>query len=100
LGGESGAISKGYYDNSGEYFAQAASYLNNYEKLKIYIPNNFESFKYLSKHEILLNPDGADYFIFSLDSKRYQTPDLTCGPLEKSFGPRFDEPVVYIYKCK
>ena len=99
LGGEYGAIKAGAFDNNGEYFAQAALYLNQFEKTKICIPNNTEAFKYFSKHEITFTPEEAGYAVYSIDSGRHEAPSEYCGPLFKTFGPKFEKPVIYVYKC-
>jgi hypothetical protein len=99
FGGQEKAIKMGLYDNSGEYFAQAAFYLNRYEKVKVFIPDNFESFKFFSRNEMAMNPMEADYALISLDTERQVAPTYFCGPVEKAFGPRFEDPVVFIYRC-
>ena len=101
FGGEKQALYMGVYDNSGEYFAQAASYLNakgrnNYA----YIPNNIESFSYYYKGSIQREKDvETNYVVVSLDEDRKYFNDYGCQNLEKSLGPKNGFVSVQIYSC-
>lgn len=99
IGGEKSALKNGYYDNSGEYFAQAAFYLNDKKTYQVFVPNNFETFKYFYKGETTYNFDGADYELISKDTSRKVANNKYCNNLEMTFGPKLDPPVVYLYKC-
>lgn len=101
LGGEKTALKLALYDNSGEYFAQSAMYLNSLARPVVYVPNNNESFSYFYKGSTVISyEDGVSYYVASLDYDR-TTPfsDARCPMLEKTFGPHFEPPVVYVYKC-
>ncbi|MFC1722487.1 ArnT family glycosyltransferase, partial [Patescibacteria group bacterium] len=71
LGGTSVSVKHGFYDNSGEYFAQAARYLNSKSRnVNTYVPNGESSFKYYYKGKFVFNAKDADYIVTSLDSTR------------------------------
>jgi len=100
FGGTKGAINSGLYDNSGEYFAQAAAYLNNKGRdVNTYVPNGYESFSYFYKGNAQREfSNETKYVIRSYDMSRSSVVETVCSDLEKSFGPA-NFPIVYIYKC-
>ncbi len=94
------AISWGVYDNSGEYFSEAARYLNKYGRDNtVYIPNGAASFKYYYGGSIT---DGQksdyDYYVTSLDQDRKITLLDKCLILENYFGSK-EQKVVFVYSC-
>ncbi|KKS22808.1 MAG: hypothetical protein UU80_C0002G0040 [candidate division WWE3 bacterium GW2011_GWA1_41_8] len=101
LGGTKKAMDLGIYENSGEYFSDAAFYLNGLGRDKyVYIPNNFESFSYYYKGNIQRDlGETTDYIVASLDFDRRNIEYVQCPVMEKSFGPK-NTPVVFIFKCK
>jgi len=102
FGGAKKALHLGVYENSGEYFAQAATYLNDKGRDNlVYIPNNIESFNYFYKGDTQIDPiDPSDYIVSSLDKDRKDIDSLQkCGQLEKTLGPK-NFPALYIFKCK
>lgn len=112
LGGTKKALEMNLYDNSGEYFAQAAFFLNQQGREKfvsISPDNNIDSFRYYYKGKITHNiNDNTDYVLKSLDYNRQDESELLkndekalqkCHNLEKAFGPK-DYNVVFIYKCE
>jgi len=101
FGGAKKALDLGVYENSGEYFAQAAFYLNGKSRnMLVYIPDNIESFNYYYKGNVenILEKE-PDYIVSSLDKDRKSDNDLQkCGQLDKTFGPGGFN-AVYVYKC-
>jgi len=100
FGGTKRALDLNVYENSGEYFAQAASYLNKKGRdINTYVPNNVESFSYFYKGNLQgeLNSQ-TNYVVGSLniDRKKFNYPG--CKKVEAAFGP-VDKNVVYIFKC-
>lgn len=102
LGGTRSALGLGIYDNSGEYFAQAAFYLNKKGRdISVYIPDNFESFSYyFGGNKQREFSSQTDYVVKSIDIDRSITTDINCPVVENSFGPKDYKHVVYIYKCR
>lgn len=90
-------IKNGYYDNSGEYFNQAAAYLNTKEDIRVYVPNNFDIFNVYFRSEYSKTLDGADYMLLSLDIDRPEIFIPTCT-VDKEFGP-VTYKSVFVYKC-
>jgi len=102
FGGTKRAVETGLYDNSGEYLAQAAMYLNTKGRDKnVVIPYNIESFSPYYKGRVSMDDTGdfanPDYIVASLDSTR-KSLELPCTTVDKTFGPR-DFPVVYVFSC-
>jgi len=100
FGGTKTAIKLGLYDNSGEYFAQVASYLNGKGRdINVYVPNNVESFSYYYKgnlqHEF---NEETNYIVRSLYMNRNEFVEPNCPTIEKSYGIGID--IVRIYTCK
>lgn len=101
LDGFNGAMKVQVYDNSGEYFAQTASYLNSIgPDAVVYVPDNIESFLFYFKGTVVreFNPD-VDYVIRSVDWNRRQVWDENCPQIEKIFGPS-NISIVTIFKCE
>jgi hypothetical protein len=101
LGGTEKALSLGIYDNSGEYFSQAALYMNKYGRdVYTYVPDGFSSFNLLYKGKIQREyTDYTSYVIRSYDMQRMVVTDAKCKKLVKSFGPKNTTPIVYIWGC-
>lgn len=100
FGGTKQALKLDLYDNSGEYFAQAATYLNEKGRDKnVYVPNNIESFSYYYKGNLQgsLN-ENTDYIVRSLYMNRNEFIEENCPILEKAYGVGVD--VLRIYSCK
>ncbi len=103
LGGTQTALRLGIYDNSGEYFAQAATYLNDKGRDKYtFVPNNIESFSYYYKGNLQIVLDkNTNYVVESIDiDRKTLRPPPTCPTLEKSFGHQGYEKIVGVYKCE
>lgn len=100
VGGTESAISQGVYDNSGEYFAQAAFYLNTKGRdITVYIPNGKSSFRFFFKGTLVNQADsGTDYVVASYDLTRTQLDTYGCTQLDKAFGSR-EKAVVFVYNC-
>jgi len=101
FGGARTALNLGVYENSGEYFAQAAFYLNNKRKANVYVPDNYEPFKYFYRgNTAAYFYPSAEYVVTSVDLDR-KTPRIVdgCQKLEKTLGPKFEMPYVYIFFC-
>ena len=101
FGGVKTALNMGVYENSGEYFAQSAFYLNSKGRADVYVPDNYESFKYFYQGNTLRDFSGsAKYVITSVDFDR-KTPRIIagCEKLEKTFGPKGLIPLVFTYAC-
>jgi len=102
FGGAKTALTLGVYENSGEYFAQSAFYLNTSGRGDVYVPDNYESFKYFYYGTTLRDPSpSAKYAVTSVDFDR-KVPRVIpgCSDLVKTFGSKFSIPAVYIYACQ
>jgi len=101
VGGTKQALKLGVYDNSGEYFSQAALYLNSYGRdVYTYVPDGFSSFNLLYKGKIQRDrSDYTNYVIRSYDMQRLDVEDIKCKRLVNSFGPKNTTPIVYIWGC-
>jgi hypothetical protein len=98
LGGTTKALSLGVYGNKGEYFSEAARYLN--EKGRdtyAWVPNNHNSLAYYFKGNLEQVHTGETNFVVISINNLDKKPE-SCGVFEKGFGPRNIE-VVQIYKC-
>lgn len=102
FGGSKTALSLGVYENSGEYFAQSAFYLNSLGRVDVYVPDNYESFKYFYYGTTLRDfSPSAKYAVTSVDFDRINPRVIPgCSDLVKTFGPKFSIPAVYIYACQ
>lgn len=101
FGGTNSAIELGIYDNSGEYFAQAAYYLNEKgREINTYVPNGRSSFVYFYKGNLVNQVDSStNYVVSSLDLTRKEFNNYECSTLEKTFGSR-EKSVVAVFSCK
>ncbi len=98
FGGTINALNLGLYTNSGEYFANAAFYLNKKGRdVKTYLPSNYETFSYYYKGKAFRNfSDDMNYVVVSIN--RLNRVPSKCNTPEASFGSRlFKE--VFIFKC-
>jgi hypothetical protein len=100
IGGEKQALKNGFYENSGEYFAQAAKYMNSKPRKEIvYVPDNFESFSYFHKGTRTREfSSNVQYVVNSVDFDRKEPNNYGCTNLEKTFGPSGFN-AVYIFSC-
>ncbi len=98
FGGQKNALNLGIYDNSGEYYLQAADYLNDLQqKFVVFVPYNIESFSYYYKGVTVREfSKSVGYVVKSIDWDRKELKDNTCPVLEKSFGT---ENIVGVFKC-
>ena len=101
FGGTSQALKMGFYDNSGEYFAQAAGYLNTKgTSIHTFVPDNIESFSVFFKGESqTVFDEKTNYILRSLDTDRKYFESPLCSTLEKSFGSK-EYKVVNVYLCR
>lgn len=89
----------GFYENSGEYYAHAARYINQKGRdINVYIPNNIDSFKPYYKGKITDDVAAADYIVFGLDFDRKSFPLFTGCRIEKYFGNKIYSPLA-VYTC-
>ncbi len=100
FGGTGSAIKLGIYDNSGEYFAPAALYLNDKGRdAYTCVPNNFDSFFPFYEGNAQMDCDGKTSFVVqSIDTTRPMFTGYGSCVLERSFGA--DVPVVAVYRCR
>jgi 4-amino-4-deoxy-L-arabinose transferase-like glycosyltransferase len=100
FGGAPKAIEIGLYDNSGEYFSDAAFYLNDKGRnTKVWVPNGVISFQPYFKGKLVKSlTDKPNYVVVSYDSSRKQLQNYGCEEKEKSFGSK-EYDIVHIYKC-
>jgi len=101
FGGVKTALNMDVYENSGEYFAQAAFYLNSLGRADVYVPDNYESFKYFYQGNTLRNySESTKYAVTSVDFDRKASRNVVgCEKLDKAFGPSFQVPFVYVFRC-
>ena len=99
FGGPQNALDIGIFENSGEYFAQAAQYLNKKEdKPLVAVPNNTDAFAFHYKGPVTTVEEGADYIVWSHDIDRPDRPIYDGCRLEKSFTvQKFS--YLHIYSC-
>jgi len=101
FGGAKKALEVGVFENSGEYFAQAAQYLNEKEgKPLVAVPNNVDAFAFHFKGHVQVNPSAqSDYVVWSHDIDRKEVPAYEgCTDIEKKLGTN-DLTYVYIFRC-
>jgi hypothetical protein len=100
FGGTAGAQKIGVYDNSGEYFANAAFYLNTLSRdTVVFVPNNAQTFSPFYKGKMVgVFGSRVDYVVSSVDLYRDSPNNHLCSLLKNSFGPR-DTKIVFVYKC-
>ena len=96
LGGVPMALRLGVYDNSGEYYAQAAQYLNTKGRdIVVFVPFNIESFSYFYSGNVVREFNlSVDYVVTSIEHQ--SSVPLLCD-LEQSFGGVYK--VVGVYRC-
>ena len=101
FGGTREAINLGVYDNSGEYFAQAAFYLNSKGRNNYtFIPDNIESFSYYYKGFLQREFDSkTTYIVRSHDIDRKEVIEPNCPTLDKTFGTK-EAAVIYVFTCQ
>ncbi|KKS31201.1 hypothetical protein A2380_03250 [candidate division WWE3 bacterium RIFOXYB1_FULL_43_24] len=93
-------LNAGFYDNSGEYFSNAAFYMNKKGRnLYTQVPNNMESFKPYYKGNLTPLLEDADYVVYSLDFDRKYFPEIPHCRIENYFGNRLYKPVA-VYACE
>lgn len=100
FGGTKRALSVGVYDNSGEYFLQAAFYLNSKGRnIYTYVPDGLNSFNLLYKGKLQREYDSkTQYVVKSYDMTRLNPIDINCTTLDKSFGSK-EHQIVFVWKC-
>ncbi|KKS03119.1 MAG: hypothetical protein UU64_C0006G0029 [candidate division WWE3 bacterium GW2011_GWF2_41_45] len=99
LFGHKFVLNAGFYENSGEYFSEAAFYLNiKGRNIRTHVPNNIESFKPYYKGKLTGLLDDADYVVYSLDFDRKSFPAIKDCKIDKYFGNRLYKPVA-VYAC-
>lgn len=90
------------YTNSGQYYAQAALYLNeNVQGKKIYVPYSDISFYYLFKEKEnmqYVTKKNADFVVLSFNKSTKDFVPKRCVYIEKSFGSKIEN-ILTIYKC-
>ena len=101
FGGTKRALDIGIYDNSGEYFAQAALYLNTKGRnINTYVPDGFSSFNLYYKGNSQRDyTEETNYVVRSYDMQRLDPRDINCTTLDRSFGSK-EHTIVYVWKCK
>jgi hypothetical protein len=105
LGGTKKALLLGIYDNSGEYLAQAANYVNSQGLgLVVYTPENIEAVSPFIRGKVISSlgdfqkKPSFEIYTLDIDRKNELGFGKTCSPQpEKTFGS--DYPVVFVYKC-
>lgn len=92
------AYDKGFYNNSGEYFAQAAFTMNNIvDRQKVWVPYNRDSFDFYFKRDTFKDFDGSQSFaVVSID--HLEEGLQQCSELLYTFGPK-KEAVVFVLHC-
>jgi hypothetical protein len=100
FGGTTEAQKIGVYDNSGEYFADAAFYLNTYARdTVVFVPDNSQTFTPFYKGKTIGKfNETVDFVVSSVDLYRKSPNSTFCPILDKSFGSR-EAKVVFVYKC-
>jgi len=99
FGGTKTAFKLGIYDNSGEYFAQAARYLNSKGRdVKVFVPHGEASFDFYFKGKRVGSlAERPNFVVVSLDTDR-SVNNLGCRKFEQGFGSREAE-IVNIFAC-
>ncbi len=86
----------GFYDNSGEYYRDAAVYLNN-KNSKVFVPDNFDTFNPYYKGIYGMSYTNSDYVVTSYDVDRKNAYIEGCT-IEKAFGSK-TYVSVFVFKC-
>ncbi len=92
-------LNAGFYENSGEYFSNAAFYLNTKGR-SVYtqVPNNVESLRPYYKGNLTWFQEDAEYIVYSLDFDRKAFPAIRDCKIERYFGNSLYKPVA-VYAC-
>lgn len=92
------ALKNGFYDNSGEYYAQAAFTLNNIvDDQKVWVPYNSDAFAFFFKRNIVLDfGENVDFAVTSIN--HLEEVQSYCPEIIYTFGPG-KEAIIYILKC-
>lgn len=94
------ALESGFYDNSGEYYAQAARFLNEKGRDAItYVPHNIEAFSYYYKGVLQRHFDESTQYIVTSVDHLNESNVYQCYERVKTFGPR-NADIVFVYACK
>ena len=98
FGGTKMAYKIGIYDNSGEYYAQSALFLNTLGRNKnTYVPYNVDSFSPFYKGTTLREyVNNVDFIVTSVD--HLNSEKIVCRDVFKTFGSKVDK-IVYVFKC-
>src|SRR3989338_3913298 len=98
FGGTKMAYKIGVYDNSGEYYAQSALFLNTLGRNKnTYVPYNVDSFSPFYKGTTLREyVNNVDFIVTSVD--HLNSEKIVCRDVFKTFGSKVDK-IVYVFKC-
>ena len=101
FGGPKSAYAIGIYDDSGEFFARTAYYLNSKGRdTRVFVPYNVESFSYYFKGKLesaLMLDDG--YLVVSKDSRRPRpTYGINCPTIDGIINNNGLD-VVTVFKC-
>jgi len=99
LFGHNFILEAGFYENSGEYYSNAAYYLNTRGRdVSTQVPNNIESFKPYYKGNLTPNAEDADYVVYGMDFDRKAFPVIDGCKIEHYFGNKLYKPVA-VYAC-
>ena len=100
LGGTRTAIKLGLYDNSGEYFSDAALYLNSMGRdKKVFVPNGSISFfSYYKGERVNSIEEKPNFVVVSHDLDRPEIESFGCTTPVLAFGSK-EMDVVFVYKC-
>src|SRR3989344_455209 len=101
LGGTETALKLGIYDNSGEYYAQAADYLSLKDrKNHVYVPYNYESFSYYYNGNMQRDYDiNTDFLVTSVEHLNEVAIIEGCLNIDKTFGTKVKN-IVFVLSCK
>lgn len=100
VGGAKGAYNLGFLDTNGEYYDAAARYLNSKGRdVRVYVPNNAQSFTPYFKGKMANNlNDRPEFVVFSVDSSRKMEEFSSCRQIEKVYSIDGLE-YLWIFKC-
>lgn len=93
------ALTNGFYNNSGEYYAQAAQSMNNWvnDEQLLWVPYNRDSFDAYYKRDTLKEYNKkVSFAVTSLDHLAEVT--TFCPKLIKTYGPS-KEAIILVYAC-
>lgn len=88
-----------FYNNSGEYYAQAGQYLNNIVlDQKVWVPYGIDSFDYYFKRDAQMEfTENTTFAVTSID--HLAEVQSVCSEVIAVFGTT-KEPVVYVLNCR